>query len=100
MIQTYIYLDKTSSLYKNLKKRGIIDAFGESLFIWLKYKPSIGELISIDACTIDGECKLKTFLTNRHKSIILRITDLCQERMYNSDIDVLRLKCYEDIFIR
>jgi len=98
MIQAYIHLEKTSSLYKNLKKRKFLDKHSGTLFIWLKYKPCIGELLSIERGTISDNIDIafKSFLCNKSKPIMLRIIDLHQSRMYNADIDVINLKCYED----
>lgn len=99
MIQIRIYLDEKTQLFKNLKKRGFLDEYKNTLFIWLKLKPCIGELISIGASCVDDE-KFKTFLNNRNKNIVLRITDLCQRHMrLKSDrdgIDCISLKCIED----
>lgn len=103
MIQVRIHLDEKTTLFKNLKKRGFINCdYKNTLFIWLKLKPCIGELISIDAYCVD-DAEFKTFLCNRHKNIVLRITDLCQNyMMLKSDkegINCVHLKCVEDVSV-
>jgi hypothetical protein len=98
MIQTHLILDKKTTLFKNLKKRGFLD-FQDSIFILLNNKPSIGELIEINSYSTSNE-EFKKFLSYRNKSIILRITDLSQthfnlarDKMW---LDILKLKCYEE----
>ena len=103
MIQIRIHLEEKTKLFKNLKKRGFIDCdYNNTLFIWLNLKPCIGELISIDAYCVNNE-KFKTFLHNRNKPIVLRITDLCQKYMMlkgdKEGINCVYLKCEEDNFI-
>jgi hypothetical protein len=99
MIQTHIILDQNTSLFKNLKKRGFIREYNNAIFIWLKNKPSIGEIIEISSRSTNDE-KFYTFLENRNKNIILRITDLAQSYTHlktdKEGIDTLVLKCYED----
>ena len=101
MIHVRIHLDEKTPLFKNLKKRGFIDCDDNTLFIWLKSKPCIGELISINAYSVHNE-EFQRFLINRNKNIVLRITDLCQNFMhFKSDrdgdsIERLSLKCIED----
>ena len=98
MIQTHLFLDKNTTLFKNLKKRGHLQ-YNDSLLIWLNIKPSIGELIEISSSTVT-DYELKKFLSNRNKRIILRIIDLLQLRFnlgtQHNGIDTLHLKCYED----
>lgn len=100
MFQVKIHLEKTSSLFKNLKKRGFLEDFDDTLFIWIKYKPAIGELIQI---TGSGHYsyEFRNYLNNRNKPIVLRITDLLYihhnlNRNDNDGVNVLYLKCYED----
>ena len=100
MIQVRIHLDEKTTLFKNLKKRGFINCeYQNTLFIWLKLKPCIGELISIDAHCVD-DAEFQTFLRNRNKDIVLRITDLCQSHMKlitdKEGINSIHLKCVED----
>jgi hypothetical protein len=97
MIQTYIYLPKDSYLFKTLKKKGIIEY--EAIFIWLEYKPNIGELIEIGSASSWKNEKLSNYLGYRNKPIIVRITDLkyCFHEMKNNDgMNILKLKVYED----
>jgi hypothetical protein len=101
MIQTYIHLPKTSYLYKTLRKKGIIEPrkTSDALFIWLKHKPNIGELIEVNFVSAGKNEKLSEYLSNRNKPIIVRITDLKQSftPMENNDgMNILELKVYED----
>jgi hypothetical protein len=100
MIQTRIYLPQSSYLFKTLKKKNLLEnEKGSPLFIWLNYKPCIGELIEINPSSIKEE-KLTEFLFNRNKSIVLRIIDLKQKWMsIQSDpngITSISLKVYEE----
>jgi hypothetical protein len=100
MIQTHIHLPKSSYLFKTLKKKQLLENDRrESLFIWLNYKPNIGELIEIDYDNVRDE-KLRDYLHYRNKPIIVRIVDLVQEYIpLNGEpigMTILNLKVYED----
>ena len=99
MIQVIIHLEKTTSLFKNLKRRGFLEDFNEAVFVWMKQKPAIGELTTIDSYCVNDE-EFKTYLQNRNKPIMLRITDLSYHHMIlrtdKNGIDIIDLKCYED----
>jgi IS1 family transposase len=100
MIQTHIHLPKSSYLFKTLKKKKLLeDNKSESLFIWLNYKPNIGELIEISCYNVKDE-DFQNYLYYRKKPIIVRITDLVQSYfpLINNPIGatVLNLKVYED----
>ena len=102
MIQTRIYLDESSTLFKTFKKRGFIEEFGYkgSFFIWLDDKPSIGELVYVDSsCVSKHKTDFGTYLQNKRKRVILRIDDLCQTVMLLHDDSIIRglqLKCHEE----
>ena len=99
MIQVIIHLEKTTSLFKNLKRRGFLEDYSETVFVWMKQKPAIGELTTIDSYCVHDKA-FETYLQNRNKPIVLRITDLSYHHMRlktnNNGIDVIHLKCYED----
>ena len=96
MIQTYIHLPKNSYLFKTLMKKEIINnSSNGALFIWLKNKPNIGELIEINFVTAGKNEKLSQYLCNINKSIIVRITDLKQSftpMRENDGMNILNLK--------
>lgn len=100
MIQTHIHLPKSSPLFKTLKKKKILKDVGDSLFIWLYYKPNIGELIEIGEYNVKNEDDAKSYLRHRKKPIIVRIIDLKQYFIPtpSGGITVLNLKVYEDKF--
>jgi hypothetical protein len=100
MIQTHIHLPKSSYLFKTLKKKKLLETDRrESLFIWLNYKPNIGELIEIGSYNVKDE-NLRDYLHYRNKPIIVRIIDLVQDytplKSEPIGITVLNLKVYED----
>jgi hypothetical protein len=98
MIQIYINLPKTSYLFKTLKKKNLLNYRKETLFIWLHYKPAIGELIEISSFNVTND-KLKDYLHYRKKPIIVRVIDLKQSWIpdsSNKGITVLELKGQED----
>ena len=101
MIQTHIHLPKSSYLFKTLKKKKLLyPSSGESLFIWLNYKPTIGELIEISSHNVKDK-KLRDYLHYRNKPIIVRIIDLKKQdymplKSEPIGITVLNLKVYED----
>ncbi len=102
MIQTYIYLPKTSYLFKTLKKKNLLEQYNNSpLFIWLDYKPNIGELIQIDSRSVSvSDEKLRSYLSFRNKPIIVRVIDLIQNHsLLKNDptgLTAIHLKVYED----
>lgn len=97
LIQVRIHLDESTSLFKTLKKKKLFDKDTTILFIWLKYKPNIGELVEINYSSIEVSTyqhphdELRKFLYRRRKPITLRIDDLIQSyspgKLYDEEYD-------------
>jgi hypothetical protein len=92
-------LDEKSSLFKNLKKREVLN-YHNRLFVNLKHKPNIGEVISLHDRSV---CKEKNpnlyqYLNNRKIFLCLRITDLCQSTyiLNEKGFSILQLKCTQE----
>jgi hypothetical protein len=80
MIQVRIHLDKKSYLFKTLKKKNLLsNCSKETLFLWMEYKPNIGELFTLQEHFTRDE-KLSEYLSHR-KKILFRIIDLHQTYM-------------------
>jgi hypothetical protein len=96
MIHTYIQLDEKSSLFKNLKKRGVLDC-SDRLFIKLEHKPCIGEVICLHQWSVNKEQNLNLYeyLNNRKTPLYFKIMDLCHTPYFlgKSLFNTLSLKC-------
>jgi hypothetical protein len=101
MIQVRIHLDKKTTLFKTLNKKGFIDnQHDDTLFMWANIKPNIGELIGVDRDCVDNE-KLQCYLDHRGRGndIVLRIIDLYYKphlMKNNSFMDIIHIRCVEE----
>lgn len=100
MILTYIHLNKSTYLFRTLKKRGFLEHWNDALYIELVHKPNIGELLDIGTQSNHRAKKFRQYLLNRNKAIILRIDDLMSSSIITTDYKstVINLKAHEDKF--
>jgi hypothetical protein len=99
MIQVRIYLDKSSKLFKDLNKKKLLERGGKCLFVQMKHKPNVGELIYLDSCSVGKhEDELINFFNNRRSRVIIRVDDLMIKtfNLKSESFTCIAIKCHEE----